>query len=41
MKLAIIEFPTDVGCEDITCISYIHSTEVRKMQQHSSKIETY
>jgi hypothetical protein len=41
MKLDMIEFPTDVECEDITCIRYIHKTEVCKMQQHSCKIETY
>jgi len=41
MKLAMIEFHTDIGCEDITCIRYIHSTEVCKMQHHSCKIEKY
>jgi hypothetical protein len=33
--------PTDVGYKDITCIRYIQSTEVRKMQHHACKIETY
>ena len=41
MKIDMIEFPKDEGCEDITCIWYIYKTEVCKMQQYSCKIETY
>jgi len=28
MKLAMIVFSTDVGCDDISRIRYIHNTEV-------------
>jgi hypothetical protein len=39
MKLAMIEFPTEVGCEDITCIIYIHCTEVCKCNSIHARLK--